>query len=132
MRRARLFATLAALALCACAGDTGSASHTAASEGSPAPPSSSPTAVAVAPAAPQISLPPAPISVPAPPTPDQCGAYLLSSLIGRPRTEIPVPVDPTRRRVVCTTCPRTQDFRPDRLTIEYDAASGKVTKAGCG
>ena len=78
-----------------------------------------------------ISLPPAPISVPALPPPDSCGAYELFYLVGKPRTEIPVPVDPTRRRVICTTCPRDSDVRPDRLTIEYDAVTGKVTKLQC-
>jgi hypothetical protein len=52
--------------------------------------------------------------------------------VGRPRTEIPVPVDPRRRRVVCTTCPRTMDYNPSRLTIEYDSATNRVTKVECG
>jgi hypothetical protein len=78
-----------------------------------------------------ISLPAAPISVAPPPPPDQCGAYELTGLVGKPRTEIPVPLNPARRRVVCTTCPKTMDFRPDRLTIEYDAGTGLVTKVGC-
>ena len=41
-------------------------------------------------------------------------------------------VDPSRRQVVCTTCPRSDDYRPDRLTIEYDAVTGKVVKLQCG
>ncbi|HTK35802.1 MAG TPA: peptidase inhibitor I78 [Caulobacteraceae bacterium] len=111
----------------------------ACAEGSaPAPPAASPPAsppaapTPRAPAAtPPVALGPAPISVPPPKPPDQCGAYALGGLIGRPRTEIPVPVDPAKRRVVCSTCPRTEDFRPDRLTIEYDQATGRVTKLGC-
>ncbi|OYX30918.1 MAG: hypothetical protein B7Y99_11170 [Caulobacterales bacterium 32-69-10] len=83
------------------------------------------------PAAP-IRLPPAPISVAPPPPPDQCGAYELTGLVGKPRSEIPVPLIPSRRRVVCTTCPRTQDFNPGRMTIEYDAATGRVTSVTCG
>lgn len=63
---------------------------------------------------------------------DQCGAVELQHLVGRPRTEIPAPVDPRRRRVVCTTCPRTMDYDPSRLTIEYDPATDRVTKAECG
>jgi hypothetical protein len=76
-------------------------------------------------------VPGAPVRTPPPPPPDQCGAWELTGLIGKPRSEIPVPVNPARRRVVCTTCPRTQDFSPTRLTIEYDAVTGKVTKLGC-
>jgi hypothetical protein len=91
-----------------------------------------PPVAAVEIAVPPVSLPAAPISVPPPPPPDQCGAYELAWLVGRPRTEIPVPVQPSRRRVVCESCPRTLDFRPDRVTIEYNAGSGRVTKVSCG
>lgn len=85
--------------------------------------------------------PPQPLAVPAPPKvsvppvqqagADTCGATDLLSLIGRPRTEIPVPVNPSRRRVLCTTCPMTRDFRQDRLTILFDADTGRVTKLMC-
>ncbi len=70
----------------------------------------------------------------APPEPvaqDSCGASALQALVGRPRTEIPVPINPSRRRVVCTTCPMTQDIRPDRLTILFNAETGRVTKLIC-
>lgn len=73
---------------------------------------------------------------PAPPPPetprDQCGAADLQRLVGRPRTEIPVPVDPSKRRVACTTCPVTQDYRPDRLNIFFDSESGIVKEVRCG
>jgi hypothetical protein len=118
VRRASVWA---ALLLAGCAADT--------KPPPPAPVVAAPPPVVARP--PPVSLPPAPISVPPPPKPDQCGAYLLAGLVGKPRTEIPIPVDPTRRRVVCTTCPKTADFRPDRLTIEYDQATGKVAKVGC-
>jgi hypothetical protein len=125
VRRVAAFCGLA-LALAACAG----------SSKPPPPPPPPPPAPALPPrpvaiVPPRPSLPAAPISIIPPPKPDQCGAYLLGNLVGRPRTAIPVPVNPSRRRVVCSTCPRTEDFRPDRLTIEYDAATGKVTKVGC-
>lgn len=97
----------------------------------PAPAAPPPGRVASA-APPRISLPVAPISIPPLPPPDQCGAYELQWLVGRSRTEIPIPVQPNRRRVVCDSCPRTLDFRPDRLTIEYDADNGRVTKLSCG
>jgi hypothetical protein len=80
---------------------------------------------------PPIVLFPAPISVPPPPDRDQCGAWELQDLVGKPRTEIPVPVDPSRRRVVCSTCPMTMDFNAGRLTIVYDAATNLVTRVSC-
>ena len=126
MRPLRAFPILAALLLTACAGDSKPPPTP-----SPAPAPLPAPAAAPLPAPPE-SLPPVPVSVIAPPKPDQCGAYLLGDIVGRPRTEIPVPVDPTKRRVVCTTCPTTTDFRADRVTIEYDATTGKVTKVGCG
>ena len=115
----RILAITVALTLASCAGD---------SKPPPAPappPPSAPDAPA------PVSLPPAPISVPPPPKPDQCGAYAMGDLVGKPRTAIPVPLDPFHRRVIYTTCPKTADVRPDRLTIEYDAKTGKVTKVGC-
>jgi hypothetical protein len=86
------------------------------------------------PSPPPISITPPPISVPPPvsPPPDMCGAWELQGLVGKPRREIPVPVEVSRRRVVCTTCPRTMDYSPARLTIEYDAATDKVTSVACG
>ena len=64
--------------------------------------------------------------------PDTCGASALAGLVGKPRTQIPVPVDLTRRRVACTACPVAPDVRLDRLNILYDAQSGLVTKITCG
>lgn len=63
---------------------------------------------------------------------DRCGAAALQSLIGKPRTEIPVPINPRLRRVACTTCPVTMDFNPERLNIFYDADSGVVKEVRCG
>ena len=51
---------------------------------------------------------------------------------GRPRTEIPVPIDPGRRRVVCSTCVMTQDYIASRLTIMYDSSTGLVKSVRCG
>ena len=98
----------------------------------PPPPAVSAPVATAPPPAPSVAV--APISLP-PPTPvshDTCGADLLQGLIGRPRTEIPVPVDVSKRRVVCTNCPRTMDMRPDRQTIEYNADTGAVTSVTCG
>jgi len=89
----------------------------------PAPATPQPPAVATGP----MSLPPVP-----PSSKDGCGADLLADLVGKPRTAIPVPVDPSKRRVVCTNCPRTMDLRPDRQTIEYNPDTGIVTSVTCG
>ncbi len=61
-----------------------------------------------------------------------CEAPSLVYLIGKPRTQIPVPVDPSRRRVSCTTCPVTEDFRPERTDILFDQNTGLVTAVKCG
>lgn len=63
---------------------------------------------------------------------DMCGAGALQNLVGRPRTEIPVAVDPSRRRVTCTTCPVTMDFNPERLNIFFDQATGIIKEVKCG
>ncbi len=105
------------LLLSACASD----------EERPAPVATPPSRPSPAVTPPPISTPPA---MPTPP-PDQCGAYTMPDLVGKPRTSIPVPVDPSKRRVVCTTCPMTMDFSPERLTIYYDAETGLVTKLQC-
>ncbi|HLZ75196.1 peptidase inhibitor I78 [Phenylobacterium sp.] len=63
---------------------------------------------------------------------DQCGAAELQSLIGRPRTEIPVPLDPRRQRVACTTCPAAEDSDPARLNFLFDAQTGRIRQIRCG
>jgi len=99
----------------------------AASCTSPAPPPPPPPPARPAPPPP----PPRPPPAPAPPR-DACGAADLQSLIGKPRTDIPVPVNPGRRRVVCSTCPVTQDYSPTRQTIIFDADTGIVKEVKCG
>ena len=63
---------------------------------------------------------------------DMCGSARLRYLIGRLKSEIPVPVDPSLRRVTCTSCPVTMDFNPRRLNILYDQASGIIKEVKCG
>jgi hypothetical protein len=83
---------------------------------------------------------PAPIYAPPPgssggarePTADQCGASALQNLVGRSTTDIPVPVNPERRRVYCTTCPVTRDYNPGRLNIVYDQQTRIVREVKCG
>jgi hypothetical protein len=67
-----------------------------------------------------------------PPPRDSCGAAELQGLVGHARTEIPVPLDPNRQRVACTTCPVTQDYRPERLNFFFDAQTGLIRVIKCG
>ncbi|MGA0600892.1 proteinase inhibitor i78 [Caulobacter sp. KR2-114] len=94
------------------------------------PPRPAPALPPPPPPAAQPAPPPAP--KPPPPAPDQCGASGLQGLIGHQKTEIPIPLEPRLRRVVCTTCPVTQDFVPNRQTIRFDAATGTITSITCG
>ena len=63
---------------------------------------------------------------------DQCRAQSLQYLVGRSRTEIPIPLDPSSRRVVCSTCVMTQDYNAARQTIIFDVQSGRITSVKCG
>jgi hypothetical protein len=117
--RRALAATLALLALGSCAPYPLTPAKPAPS--APAPP-------AAAPAPPPRS----PIRQPDVDVRDACGAADMQRLVGRPRSEIPVPLDPNRQRVACTTCPLTQDYRPDRLNFFFDAASGIIRQVRCG
>ena len=82
---------------------------------------------ALAPDTPQTPLPP-----PLPQTAGRCEAADLAWLIGKPRSLIPVPVDPSHRRVYCSTCIVTQDYWPDRTNIIYDSKTGIVLSVTCG
>lgn len=118
MRRLALAGLVCVLAGCASGGEA-------------PPPESQPAPDPFVQIPPPVAVAPAPMSIPPAPERDQCGAWELQNLVGKPRTEIPVPVDPSRRRVVCTTCPMTMDFSPGRLTIVYDMTSNLVTKVSC-
>lgn len=63
---------------------------------------------------------------------DLCGAKPLQYLIGKPRTDIPVPLDPNSRRVLCTTCAATLDYNPSRQNIIFDADTGIIKSVSCG
>jgi len=63
---------------------------------------------------------------------DQCGAAALQWLIGRPRSEIPVPLHPNLQRVACTKCPVTLDYNPARLNLLFDAETGLIREVRCG
>ncbi|ADU14661.1 proteinase inhibitor i78 [Asticcacaulis excentricus] len=91
---------------------------------------------------------PAPVSPPSPPpvsrpTPqkppefkpvdtDKCEAKGLQYLVGKPRTQIPVPLEPSKRRVLCSTCAATMDYRADRQTIIFDTDTGIIKSVTCG
>ena len=102
-----------------------------ASPPSPSPPPPAPPPPPKTPTVAPVQIPATPLQPPSR-RPDACGAWELQSLVGKPRSEIPVPVDPSRRRVACTTCPVTQDFREDRLNIFFDADTGVVKSVTCG
>jgi len=84
--------------------------------------------------------PPSPAPTPPPPSQpaprpypaDSCGAAEAQGLVGRPRSEIPVPVRPALQRVTCSTCAVTMDFNPRRLNFIYDADTGLVKEVKCG
>lgn len=96
-----------------------------------------PPAPAPAPA-PSATYGPAPSAATPPPAPephasaDQCGLDELRGMVGKSRTEIPIPVEPGRRRVVCDTCPMTREFIAGRQTVLFDAKTGLVTSVSCG
>lgn len=72
--------------------------------------------------------------VPAPETgggADQCRAEANRSLIGQNVAAVSFPAD-ANVRVVCTTCPTTRDYRPDRLNVRFDQASGIIRSVDCG
>lgn len=87
----------------------------------------------------ELAAPPPPAAppvVPADPAPapvaDTCGARPFRTLLGRPRSEIPVAVRPERQRVACSTCPVTMDYDPERLNFLFDAKTGLITDVKCG
>lgn len=103
------------------------ASCSSAPEPAPPPPPTTPTAPAA------VALPPTPPTSSSSGEPkDQCGLKEAQGYVGKPRTSLPAPVDPSRWRVACTTCPVTLDYRPDRLNILFNADNGVVQQVKCG
>ena len=66
------------------------------------------------------------------PIPDQCRAAERQSWVGRSVDSLPVASHGENRRVVCTTCARTEDYRSDRLNIGFDAGTRRIVKVSCG
>ena len=80
-----------------------------------------------------VPSPRTPVPTPAPrDNRDLCRASEVAWLVGKPKTEISVPVDVSDRRVVCTTCPVTEDYNPYRLNIFFDEETGVVERVSCG
>lgn len=129
MRPALVLIGLAA-ALTACAPSTPARQAPRAS----APPISQPLPPPSRYATPTPYVTAAPSAQPRPPATaaDACGAAAHEYLVGKNRSEIPIPVNPALRRVSCTTCPVTLEFNPRRLNIIFDQASGNVTEVKCG
>jgi hypothetical protein len=93
------------------------------------PPAQADHPAAPAPAPPALETP---IPRPSSSVGDTCGAGPMQSLVGRPRSLVPVPVDPSRQRVACTTCPVAQDHDPGRLNFLFDADTGTIREVRCG
>ena len=53
-------------------------------------------------------------------------------LVGKPKTDIPVPVEMDNRRVTCTTCAVTEDHSPRRLNIFFNEQTNIVEQVRCG
>jgi hypothetical protein len=70
--------------------------------------------------------------VPQDPTADLCKAGELQWLVGKPKSEIPVPVQVVNRRVACTTCAITEDYSPYRLNIFFNERTEIVEQVRCG
>ena len=95
----------------------------------PPPASSAPAPAAVARAEQEQ---PVGTRMPPPQMADMCKAEPLQWLVGKPKTEIPVPVEVVNRRVTCTTCPVTEDYSPYRLNIFFNAETDLVETVRCG
>jgi hypothetical protein len=70
--------------------------------------------------------------MPPPQMTDLCKANDLQWLVGKSRTEIPIAADIVNRRVVCTTCPVTEDYSAYRLNIFFNAETDRVELVRCG
>ncbi len=70
--------------------------------------------------------------VPAPvDEPRRCDAEDASSLIGSHVGAVTFHPD-ANVRIVCTTCATTRDYRPDRLNVRFDEATGIIRSVDCG
>lgn len=63
--------------------------------------------------------------------PQRCDAAASRSLIGTNVAAVSFPAG-ANVRVVCTTCPTTRDYRPDRLNVRFNEATGIIESVDCG
>lgn len=68
---------------------------------------------------------------PAPGEPQRCDAASAQSLIGSHVGAVDF-APGANVRIVCTTCPTTRDYRPDRLNIRFDEDTGIIQSVDCG
>ncbi|MBU1346171.1 MAG: hemolysin [Alphaproteobacteria bacterium] len=61
----------------------------------------------------------------------RCDADDASSLIGSHIGAVTFPRDANVRNV-CTTCSATEDYRPNRLNLRFDEATGIIRSVDCG
>lgn len=74
----------------------------------------------------------APVADPAVgPEPQRCDADGARSLIGSHVGAVSFPAG-ANVRIVCTTCPTTRDYRPDRLNVRFDQETGIIRSVDCG
>ncbi len=73
----------------------------------------------------------APVETSAPVGPQRCDAEAAKSLIGTHVGAVSFPAD-ANVRIVCTACPTTRDYRPDRLNVRFDEATGIIRSVDCG
>ena len=65
------------------------------------------------------------------PGPQRCDAEASRSLIGQNVAAVSFAAG-ANVRVVCTTCPTTRDYRPDRLNVRFDQDTGIIKAVDCG
>ena len=63
--------------------------------------------------------------------PQRCDAEASKSLIGSHRGAVDFQAG-ADVRFVCTTCSATEDYRPNRLNIRFDEATGIIRSVDCG
>ena len=74
---------------------------------------------------------PTPTPAPDPTEPRRCDAEASKSLIGSHRGAVDFAAG-ADVRFVCTTCSATEDYRPNRLNIRFDEATGIIRSVDCG
>ena len=63
---------------------------------------------------------------------DTCRAATYADLLGEDYRSVPAAPEGRVFRVVCTTCPMTMEFNPNRVNFMYEQATGRVVQLTCG